>query len=285
MTATLTEPAVEPSPPRCAVRARGATSGATARRSRLRDGLVALIIPAVVVVLWWVATANHWVSPVTLAAPERVGAEFVERLGDGTLMRDVGVSVARALVGLVLSVLIGVVLGLIAGLSTWGHRLLDGSLHALHSIPFPALIPLMVIWLTIGEPARIATIVLAASFSIYLNTVGGILGVDPKLRELAHTRGVTGWHLVRTIVLPGALPQFFVGLRLALVVSFLALVFGEEIAPEAGLGFIVWRAQQYSDTASMILAAFIYALIGLLISALVTFLERAALPWRKGFRE
>ncbi|WP_200847160.1 ABC transporter permease [Microbacterium sp. 18062] len=251
--------------------------------SRLLTLGATLLIPVVAVVLWFVSTSNGWISELLLASPGQVWEQFTSRLADGTLVRDVAVSFRRVLAGLGLSILIGVVLGLISGLSRWGHRILDGTLHAIKAVPFPALIPLLLIWLGIGEALRIGILVLAATFAIYLNTVGGIVGIDPKLRELAATRGVRGWRLIVTIVLPGALPQFLVGLRLALVISFLALVFAEEIAPEEGLGYILWRAAQLSQTDAIILVAVLYAIIGLVISALVTLLERVLLPWRRGF--
>lgn len=254
-----------------------------ARRSSLTPVAVSLLLPAAAVVLWFVATSNEWVSELLLASPQRVWEQFTTRLADGTLVRDVAVSLRRVLVGLGLSIVIGVTLGLISGLSRWGHRVLDGTLHAIKAIPFPALIPLLLIWLGVGETLRIGILVLAATFAIYLNTVAGVVGIDPRLRELALTRGVRGWRLLRTIVFPGALPQFLVGLRLALVISFLALVFAEEIAPQEGLGYILWRASQLSQTDAMILVAVLYALIGLLISGLVSLLERVLLPWRKGF--
>ena len=253
------------------------------RRNGWKPVLLGLLIPVVVVVLWWLATSYGWINRALLASPAEVGEAFAIRLADGTLLEYIGASLLRALGGLIASILIGGTLGIIAGLSKIGHHLLDGPMTALKAVPFPALIPLLLIWFGIGEPIRIAVIVLAAAFPIYLNTVGGITSIDPKLRELSVVRGVAGWRFLWQVVVPGALPQFLVGFRLAIIISMLALVFAEDIAADSGLGYLLFRAQQFSQTDVIILVAILYAILGLIISALVTLLERVLLPWRKAF--
>lgn len=255
------------------------------RFERWRPTLIGLTLPVLVFVLWFLATEFGWINRALLASPAQVWEVFATRLADGTLLEYIGISLARASVGLIASVIIGGSLGIIAGLTTFGHQLLDGPMTALKAVPFPALIPLLLVWFGIGEPLRIAIIVLAAAFPIYLNTVGGIRSIDPKLKELAASRGVSGWRLLTQIVLPGALPQFLVGFRLAIIISMLALVFAEDIAADSGLGYLLFRAQQFSQTDAIILVAVVYAILGLVISALVTLLERVALPWRKAFNE
>jgi sulfonate transport system permease protein len=118
---------------------------------------------------------------------------------------------------------------------------------------------------------------------VYLNTYAGIRGVDLKLVEAGQTFGLDRRGLVRRVILPGALPGFLVGLRFALVGSWIIDVVAEEINAQSGLGYLINQAQTTNRTDIMFLCLAIYAVLGLLADALVRFLERRLLVWRRGF--
>jgi sulfonate transport system permease protein len=126
-------------------------------------------------------------------------------------------------------------------------------------------------------------VMLASFFLMYVNTFAGIRGVDPKLGELGHVLGLNRRELIWHIVLPGALPQMLTGLRLSVVASLLALVVGEQINANEGLGFLITQAQQFSDIAVIMVGLIVYAILGLLADWGVRVLERRALAWRREF--
>jgi sulfonate transport system permease protein len=120
-------------------------------------------------------------------------------------------------------------------------------------------------------------------FPMYVNTFVGIRSVDPRLGELGQVLGLARWELVRHIVLPGALPGALTGLRLSVVGSLLALVVGEQINANAGLGFMIDQAETFLANNVIVVALIVYAILGLIADSVVRLIERKALAWRQEF--
>ena len=169
------------------------------------------------------------------------------------------------------------------GLGKVGELALDPIVQALRSIPLLGIIPLFIVWFGIGELPKVLIVVLGALFPMYVNTFAGIRSVDPKLRELGQVLGLTRRELITQIVLPGALPQALTGLRLGVVSSLLALVVGEQVNANAGLGFMITTAQEFLQNNIIMVALIVYAILGLLGDTLVRLLERKVLTWRSEF--
>ena len=127
-------------------------------------------------------------------------------------------------------------LAVIAGLFRWGEDIVDSSVQVLRSVPVLGLLPLVIIWFGIGEQPKVALVAIGTTFPIYINTYAGIRGVDVKLIETATTFGVGRWRLVRDVVVPGAVPNFLVGLRFALTGAWLIMIVAEQINAKSGLG-------------------------------------------------
>jgi sulfonate transport system permease protein len=140
-----------------------------------------------------------------------------------------------------------------------------------------------VMWMGIGEAPKILLITLGVAIAIYINTYGAIRGVDAQLLEVARTLELSRFALVRHVVLPGALPGFLVGLRVALSSAWLSLIFAETINTTEGLGYLMTRAQTMLEFDVSVLLLLVYAVVGLLSYAFVRFLERRLLQWRRGF--
>jgi sulfonate transport system permease protein len=255
------------------------------RRSRVRvPRLVRRIVgPLVVLILWQVVCSAGVFTSYEVASPLAVfdaGRQLAEQ---GVLVPNLLISLRRVAEGLGLGVGIGVVLAVLSGLFRIGEDLLDPIVQAARAVPILGLVPLAIIWFGVGEMPKIFLIALGSTFAIYINTFAGIRSVDAKLVEAGETFGLTRWGLVRRIVLPGALPNFLVGLRLALVGSWLIVIVAEEINAQSGLGYLIMQAQTTDRTDIMMLGLAIYAILGLLADALVRLLERRLLVWRRGF--
>jgi sulfonate transport system permease protein len=201
----------------------------------------------------------------------------------GALQPNLLISLQRVVEGLGVGLIIGVVLAAISGLFWLGEDLLDPVIQAARAVPILGLVPLAIIWFGVGELPKIFLIALGSTFSIYINTLAGIRGVDSKLVEAGQTFGLKGWGLVRRVILPGALPSFLVGLRFALVGSWLIVIVAEEINAQSGIGYLIMQAQTTNRTDIMMMGLGIYAILGLLTDALVRLLERRLLSWRRGF--
>ncbi|MGD0852799.1 MAG: ABC transporter permease [Acidimicrobiales bacterium] len=201
----------------------------------------------------------------------------------GVLLPNLLISLRRVLEGLGLGVGIGVTLAVLSGLFRAGEDLLDPVVQAARAVPILGLVPLAIIWFGVGEMPKIFLIALGSTFAIYINTFAGIRSVDQKLVEAGETFGLSRWGLVRRVILPGALPNFLVGLRLALVGSWLIVIVAEEINAQSGIGYLIMQAQTTDRTDIMMMGLAIYAILGLLADALVRLLERRLLSWRRGF--
>ena len=169
---------------------------------------------------------------------------------------------------------------LISGLSRLGDQLLDPVLQMLRTVPFLAVAPLLVLWFGIGEDQKVLVIALATCFPFYLNTHGGVRGVDPKVVEAGEVFGLSRWRLIRLIIVPGALPSLLVGLRQSLGVSLIALIVAEQSTAPRGIGFLRMSAQQFFQAEVLLVCILVYAVWGLLGDLLVRWLERSLMPWR-----
>jgi sulfonate transport system permease protein len=200
-----------------------------------------------------------------------------------TLGEDLRVSLTRALVGLAVGASVGAAAATIAGLSKFGEQLFNGPVQILNTVPFLALLPVMIMWFGIGEESKIMLIALGAGIPVYINLFAGIRGVDQRLVEMAAVAGAGRGRLISRVLLPGALPGFLVGLRFALAYSVLGLVVAEQINATSGIGFMITQAQTYDRLDEMFLGLAIYAALGLLADQIVRALERALLVWRPSF--
>ncbi|MFJ5707203.1 ABC transporter permease [Streptomyces sp. NPDC093105] len=239
--------------------------------------------PLLLLLVWQVSSATGVLAPEVLASPGTIARSAAALVADGTLPTAMGVSLRRVAAGLLIGGAIGVTLALLSGLSRLGEDLVDATVQMLRTVPWVGLIPLLIIWLGIGEAPKVALIALGTAFHLYLNVYAGIRGVDAQLVEAGQSLGLGRWGLVRHVVLPGALPGAMTGLRYALATAWLALVFGESINADAGIGFLMNQAREFFRTDVIVVCLVVYAFLGLLADAVVRTLERLLLQWRPTF--
>jgi sulfonate transport system permease protein len=240
-----------------------------------------LIGPVLVIAVRQLASMLGWLSPKTLAAPSTALTTGYELITDGVLVDHFRASATRAYLGLGIGVTIGLLLALIAGLSRSGDAMIDGLVQIKRAIPTLALIPLGILWLGIGEAMKIAIIALSVLIPIYINTHAGLRSIDMRFVELARSVGLTRVEFVRRVALPGALPGFFTGLRLAVTTCWTSLVVLEQINTTEGIGYLMSRARDYGETDVIVVGLAIYAMLGLGSDLAVRFCERKTLAYRK----
>ncbi|MEU1546555.1 ABC transporter permease [Nocardia sp. NPDC005745] len=237
--------------------------------------------PVLLVAAWVTGSATGTLDPETLPAPWTVAETAGDLIADGRLQSNLLTSVQRAAIGLGLGVAIGLVLALLAGLSRVGEALVDGPIQIKRAIPTLALIPLFIVWFGIGEEMKLVVITTSVAIPIYLNTHAHLRSVDARYVELAQTVGLSRWGFVRRIALPGSLPGFFTGLRLAVTISWLALVVVEQVNATSGIGYLMTQARTYGQIDIIVVGLVIYGLLGLFGDILVRAAERKALSWRQ----
>ncbi|MER6473778.1 ABC transporter permease [Streptomyces collinus] len=255
------------------------------RRRRLSPGrrlpAARLAGPLLVLALWAAASAAGTLDTGAIPAPWTVLRTGARLWTDGTLPTDVLTSLKRAGAGFVIGLTAGIVLALASGLSRTGEALIDGTVQLNRAIPTLGLIPLFILWLGIGETFKIAIIAIVVYIPIYLNTHAALSGIDSRFVELAEVQGLSRFRFVRQVVIPGALPGFFVGLRLGVTGSWLGLVVLEQINATSGLGYMMFQAQNYGQSDVILVGLLIYGVFGLVSDSVVRLVERRVLSWRR----
>ncbi|MEV0943428.1 ABC transporter permease [Micromonospora wenchangensis] len=243
-----------------------------------------LVSPVLLVAGWEAAARAGLLAEDKLPAPSRVLTTGVRLAGDGTLGVHLLDSLTRAGIGLLLGGVLALVLGAAAGLLRIGDDLVDPPVQMARMLPHLGLVPLLIIWVGIGESLKITLVALGVFFPIYFNTYAGIRDIDERLVEAARTCGLGPAARLRHVVLPGALPSLFLGLRLAIGAAWLSLVVGEQVNAQTGVGFLMMEAREFSQTDVVVLGLVIYALLGLLSDLALRMVERRTLTWRRGLR-
>ncbi|MEU8323921.1 ABC transporter permease subunit [Nonomuraea sp. NPDC048881] len=237
--------------------------------------------PVLLLAAWYAATATGALTQDVLAGPQDVVNTFGELWADGQLPEALRVSVTRAGLGLLLGASTGLALGVVSGFTRLGEELVDSSMQALRAIPFLALTSLFIVWFGIEEASKILLIGVACTFPMYINVSSGVRNVDRKVVEAARSFGLGRLAVAREVVLPGALPSIFAGLRLSTTLSVIALIAAEEINVTAGLGYLMARATDYLRTDILALCVLLYAVIGLAADLALRLAERVTMPWRR----
>ena len=255
------------------------------KRSRLGPGRSIpygrILGPLVVVALWWAASAAGLLDPRILPTPGAVLTSAVDLIERGTLQDSLLVSLQRAGLGFSIGATAGIALALLAGLNRVGEAVVDGWMQVQRSVPTLGLIPLMILWLGIGETFKVAIIAIVVAIIMYIQTYSGLTGIDSRYVELAETVHLRRWQFIGTVVLPGALPSVFVGLRLAVTGSWLSLVVLEQINATSGIGYLMFQAQNYAQTEVILVGLVVYGLFGFVSDGLLRVLERKVLSWRR----
>lgn len=245
--------------------------------------ILSWVSPIALVVAWEFGARAGWLSPQVLPAPSKVLATAFKLTAGGSLLTDLGTSLLRAVAGFVVGGACAFALGTLVGFSRLAEAAIDRSVQMVRAIPFLALLPLVIVWLGVGEAEKVFLVALGVAFPIYINTVLGIRQVDPKLLELAQVQHLGPIETIRRVILPGALPSILTGIRYALATAWLALVVAETIGAQSGLGFLAMDAREFLRTDVIVLTIVIYALIGVAADSIARLLERRLLAWHPNY--
>jgi NitT/TauT family transport system permease protein/taurine transport system permease protein len=236
-------------------------------------------------VAWYVSTSvTHVIAPVYFPTPAEVAEALrqitVQGYADGRLHEHFLHSSKLVLMGFAAAVSIGVPLGLLMGWSRRAEALVNPVFLLIRPIPPLAWIPLAIVWLGLGDAAKVLVIWFAAFVPAVINSYAGVRSIEPHLVEAASSLGVRGPMLAREVLLPGALPLVFTGLRLSLQACWTTLVAGELIGAIVGLGHVLYQAGLDLFPAMIVVGMAGVAVAGGLMTTALGWIERRAIPWR-----
>lgn len=257
-----------------------ARGGGAARRRRLGLGLV---IPAVLLVAWEAACRAGVFPPNQLPAPTAIVKEMAGLAATGELLGHIGITLYRVFVGFLLGAAAATIAGALTGYSRTCRDLLDPLVQALRNVPSLAWVPLFILWLGIYELSKVTLIAVGVFFPVYLNLMSGIQGVDRKLVEVGRVYRLSGWKLVRRVLLPATLPSYLVGLRSGLGLGWMFVIAAELMGASKGLGYLLLDGQQSSRPQVIIGALILFALFGKLTDVILVAVSDRLVGWQDSF--
>ncbi|API72156.1 MULTISPECIES: ABC transporter permease subunit [Leuconostoc] len=244
--------------------------------------MIPFILPVLILVTWQVTTSINLIDDSLLPTPVAVINKCIELIQSGELQRNMSISLYRATSGLLIGGTLGLVFGGINGISLLAQRFFNSSIQMIRNIPHLALIPLVIIWLGIGENAKISLVAVGVFFPIYINTFHGIRSIDKSLIEMGSSYGLSRKKMLSKIIIPGALPSILMGFRYALGVMWTTLIVSETISSSSGIGYMETNAQQFLDMPTIFLSILIYAFLGKVSDWIALSFESILLNWQKG---
>ena len=232
------------------------------------------ILPLLALLVWWAVTEFGDIPAYRLPSPADVAKAAVDLAASGQLFRDIAISTQRVLQGFALGSLIGIIVGSVVGLSKNASILLSPTIGALRAVPSLAWVPLLVLYVGIGEPPKVILITIGAAFPVFTTLSIALRHVDPHLVELGRAYGLRPLGLLSAVQMPAVLPALVSGLRLALAQSWLFLVAAELLSSSMGLGFLLNDSGNNGRVDRIFLAIILLAVLGKATDALIGLLEK-----------
>ena len=257
----------------------------------LRRSLQALVLPAIVVALWWFASATGTLPRVFLPGPQKVLGALIEWIsgaavfGDparayaGTWLASVLTSAERVLAGYVLGSLVGIVVGGLLGYFAWLDHVVEPSIHMLRAIPIIGWLPLSLVFFGLGIRSAIFLVSLGVVFPVILNTMAGVRGTQVSLLRVGQMAGASNLQLIRYIIVPSALPGIFTGLRVAMGFAWILVIVAEWMAVRTGLGFTLLDSYNFLRYDYVIAAMISVGFMGFISDRIVELIFRPVLRW------
>lgn len=250
------------------------------RLRRLAGYGPALVLTLALLALWELFVRAGQVSVHVLPSPIAIIQALINNwsvIYDNTLQ-----TLLETVLGLAIAALLGLLLAITLDISSWVRRAIYPLLITSQTIPIIALAPLLLIWIGYDIRPKLIVVTLYCFFPIAVATIDGLASAEPELIKLLHSMRATRWQILRLVRLPGAMPAFFSGLRIAAAYSVIGAIFGEYVGAEKGLGIYMQKAANSFATINVFAAILVTTILSLLLFGLVSLIERIALPWYHG---
>jgi len=233
-----------------------------------------------VIVFWQVLSGRAFVNPALLPPPSRVAPAVWNIVASGSIIEPLTQTLGLLAVGYGVGCVLAIGLGLLMGFNRHVYNVFEPLVELLRTIPKPALVPPLFLFLGIGAATKITIVALAAFFPVLINTVQGVRGVDPVLLNTARTFRRSTLSTIAEVVLPAALPMILTGMRVSLGLALTLVVLAEMLIGSTGVGFLILDLQRSFAITDMLAWVFILGVIGVSLNAAFETIEHAAVPWR-----
>jgi NitT/TauT family transport system permease protein len=242
---------------------------------------LSLISFCLLLVLWECTGRFQWVPSLFLPAPSAVLVEGWAMIKTGMMFKHLLASLSRILWGFLIACSLGLVIGLLIGSFRFFEAIGNPIIAATFPIPKIAILPLLILWLGIGEAPKVAVIVLGVFFPMVINVYTGVKNVDPLLIKAALSLGSTRTRIICKVIFPSILPMIFAGMKLGMGIALLLVVAAEMVGADAGIGFMIMNAADLMQTQKLMVGLVMLSLLGIFFNWLFERLERMVIPWKK----
>ncbi|MFD0589836.1 ABC transporter permease [Paenibacillus sp. GCM10027627] len=242
------------------------------------------LLPVFVILIWQYLSGTGVMNAALFPAPTTIAAEFYRIVETGELYPHLEISVKRAIVGFLIGGSLGLLTGAAVGMFKRVEETVDPAVQMIRTVPLLAITPLFILWFGFGELSKVLLIALGSFFPMYVNTFLGVRNVDAKLFDIARVLEFTRTKQLIRLVLPAAMPNVLLGLRLSISVAWLVLVVAELMGADRGVGYLIQDARTFMRTEVVFIGIIIFAAVGKLTDSLVRLLERRLLKWQDSYK-
>jgi len=271
------------SPPRKSVPAAQPTLAHRAREVLLSPNAIHTASVAVFFVIW--EYYGRRMDPIFMAPPSAIFDAFLQLVQSGALRKAMIQTLWPFSVGMALTVIVGILLGILIAQWRTMEYILDPFINALYAIPRIALVPLIILWAGLEFVGKVTILVSVAIFPITVNTYAGIRDVRGSMLEIGRAYGATEWQIFSKIIMPAAIPFIMAGVRLAVGLAIIGIIVAEFFTAISGLGGMIVEYANVFATAKLFVPIIVIALVGVVLTEFVMWLERRMSRWRQLERE
>jgi taurine transport system permease protein len=249
--------------------------------SSLRISIVTIVS---LLLAWTVVTNAGWIKPLFLPSPQSVGLQFWEYLtgvaNDKPLWQHFVASMGRVFAAFALAVVTAVPVGIAMGMSRVARGIFDPPIEFYRPLPPLSYLPLIIIWFGIDELPKVLLIFLSCFAPLALAARSGMKSASQEQMNAAFSMGATYTQVIRHVILPSALPEILVGMRIAIGFGWTTLVAAEMVAANVGLGQMVLNASNFLRTDIVIMGIVVIGVVAYLFDLLMRWVEKRLVPWK-----
>ncbi|HTR83527.1 MAG TPA: ABC transporter permease [Reyranella sp.] len=247
-----------------------------------KERALTILSPLAVLAVWQLASNMGLVNQRYVPSPVTIAEAGWSLAVSGELGRHIAASLRRLFLGFALGAVPGMAIGIVMGLNRWVRAIVDPLVAALYPIPKIAILPLLMLAFGLGDGSKVAVVAMSVLFLTIINTSVGVMEIDRIYFDVARNYG-TPWHrLFGRVILPGALPSIFAGLRISLGVSLVVLVGAEFVnsTSRSGIGYLIWTSWETLVVEKMFVGIIVITILGVVTTFLLREVERRLVPWR-----
>lgn len=244
--------------------------------------LIAAISFVILFGAWTILSVFGLVNKSFLPTPVAVIQSFITTMKDGTLLTDMYISIFRIFMGFIIAVIIGVPLGILTGTFKSCEAFIQPVTEFIRYMPVPAFIPLIMVWVGIGEGAKITVIFVGTLFQLIPMVADNIRSVQDDLVNAGYTLGATRKQVIFKILIPGMMPKLMDTLRMMMGWAWTYLVVAEIVAANSGLGYSILKAQRFLKTDVIFMGILVIGILGLITDRVFAWINKKLFKWAEG---